>query len=407
LSLVRKDYLSCGVDGEAPSPFDEFLPFARPCLDRSAIDDVVACMESGWLATGPRVQAFESALRDYFSAPHVFAVNSATSGLFLALRSLELQEGDEVITTPMTFVATLHTIVQSGATPVLVDIDESTRNICVKSLEKAITSRTKAIMPVHFAGLPVCMDEILSIANKHGLCVIEDAAHAMGATYNGRVIGSFGHVQVFSFHPCKNMTSAEGGCVVIHDDSLVDKFKKLRFFGIDRDAWNRHAKGGSSAYDVTMLGYKCNMSDLQAAIGLSQLHDLDAMNHRRRQLVSLYRKHLMGIEGIALPGAEECDGENAWHIFTVLIDSDRFGISRDELESALKSYNIGSGHHYPAVHLYSYYKERYGFKEGAFPIAESVGSRIISLPLFPHMSDKDVQKVCNIFRHIKGCLSYE
>ncbi len=378
-----------------------FLPFARPCLSPETIEAVAECLRSGWLATGPRVQAFEQDLCAYFQAPYVLTVTSATGGLFLSLKVLDLREGDEVITTPLTFVATLNTIIHAGARPILVDIDSETRNMRVDLVEKAITPRTKAIMPVHFAGLPVDMDPLLEVAEKHNLTVIEDAAHAMGASYKNRKIGSFGHMQVFSFHPCKNMTTAEGGCIVTRDPKIAARLKSLRFFGIDRDAWNRYAKGGSTAYDVTEPGYKFNMSDVQATIGIHQLKELDGMNYKRRHLASLYRTFLKDIPGIHMPGADHNDAQHAWHIFTVLVEKETYGMDRTALETKLKDVNIGTGHHYPPVHLYGFFRETFAWQEEDFPQAERVGFSIMSLPLFPYMEEKDVRRVCDAIKSFR------
>lgn len=382
-----------------------FLPFSRPCLSLETIEAATQCLSSGWLATGPHVQTFEADLQAYFQAPHALTVTSATGGLFLALKALDLQEGDEVITTPLTFVATLNTIIHAGAKPVLVDIDSSTRNIRTDLIEQVITPRTRAIMPVHFAGLSVDMTALMDTAKRHNLRVIEDAAHAMGATYNRQKIGSFGDIQVFSFHPCKNMTSAEGGCIITRDDALAQRIKSLRFFGIDRDAWNRHAKGGSSAYDVKEAGYKFNMSDLQGVIGLHQLKELDFMNQKRRDMAVYYRQQLQTISGLELPGASKHDFENAWHVFAVTVHEKEFGMDRDILAETLKHMNIGTGHHYPAVHLYTYFQKTFGWKKGDFPAAEDVGARIISLPFFPHMTRKDQDYVISALKHIKHTLN--
>lgn len=382
---------------------EPFLPFARPCLSPKAIEEAVVCLQSGWLATGPRVQAFEMKLQEYFEAPYALTLTSATAGLFLALKALGIKEGDEVITTAMTFVATLNTIEQVGGRPVLVDIDPHTRNLRLDLVEQAITPQTKAIIPVHFAGLPVEMDGLLALAQRHGLRVIEDAAHAMGAFYKGKKIGSFGDIQVFSFHPCKNMTTAEGGCVVTRDHSVAERLKTLRFHGIDRDAWNRYAKGGSQAYDVIEAGYKYNLSDLQATLGLYQLEELDSMNQRRRTLANTYRQQLKDIPGLFLPGQAECDPEHAWHIFTVLVDEKILGLSRHQLADRLKDYSIGTGHHYPAPHLYSFYRQKYGWSAEDFPEAKRVGDSIISLPLFPAMTEADQERVISALYTIIGC----
>lgn len=380
----------------------DFLPFSRPCLTKKAIYEVTKCLKSNWLSTGPRVIDFETQLASYFGTKHAVTVNSATAGLFLSLKAIGIQEGDEVITTPFTFVATINAIIHAGAKPILVDIDPISRNIQVDLIEKSITSKTKAIMPVHFAGLPVEMDRIISLAKKYNLRIIEDAAHAMGALYKGKKIGSFGDIQVFSFHPCKNLTTAEGGCITTNDDEIAELVKNLRFFGIDRDAWNRKVKNSSSAYDVKNCGYKHNMSDLQATIGLTQLEVLDKMNQKRYKIVKAYHKYLKNIEGISLPNVNIEDSVHSWHIFTILINKEKYGYDRHELEIKLKERNIGTGHHYPPVHLFSYYKNKFEWKEGDFINAENVGRSIISLPLFPYMKISDTLRVTDAIKDIRN-----
>lgn len=374
-----------------------FLPFARPCLSEESMAAALTCLQSGWLATGPKVELFETNLRHYFNAPHAITVTSATAGLFLALKAINIQPGDHVMTTAMTFVATLNTIEQTGAHPILIDIDPVTRNMDVCHMEKALTPQTKAIMPVHFAGLAVDMDVVYAFAKKHNLRVIEDAAHAMGGRYKGELIGSFGDIQVFSFHPCKNMTTAEGGCIVTRDDAIATRIKTLRFHGIDRDAFNRYAKGGSEGYDVIEAGYKYNLSDLQATLGIYQLKELDTMNKRRRELASRYRLKLKNMPGLSLPGQEDKDNDHAWHIFTILVDK-----PRQDVVKALKEQDIGTGHHYPAPHLYTYYRRKYHWDETSFPKAKYVGDSIISLPLFPHMTDSDQDRVIKALYEIVG-----
>jgi len=244
-----------------------FLPFAKPCLDQATIDEVVESLKSGWLTTGPKVKKFEEQLKTYCTAPHALALNSGTAGLHLALLAMGVGPGDEVITTTFTFAATVNTIVHVGATPVLVDIDE-TLNIDLDQVEAAITPKTKVIVPVHFAGLPVDCDKLYAIAAKHGLRVLEDGAHAIGAAFKSKKIGSFGDTVMFSFHPNKNITTGEGGAIITHDDKIAQEISTLRFHGIDREAWNRFAKSGSHHYDLIAPGYKYNMLDLQAALGI-------------------------------------------------------------------------------------------------------------------------------------------
>lgn len=368
---------------------EEFLPFSRPSISREAIAEVVACLESGWITTGPRVKKFEDELKRYFGAPHALALSSATAGLHLALLALELKPGDEVITTPMTFAATLNVIVLAGGKPVLVDVEPDTYNMDVTRLARAVTPRTRAIMPVHFAGLPVDLDPLYRLADKHGLRVIEDAAHAIGTEYQGKRIGAFGDTQVFSFHPNKNMTTGEGGCVVTRDDKLAETIALLHFHGMDREAWNRFGKTGSQHYEIVLPGLKYNMMDIQAALGLHQLPALEGFIQRRTQLAQRYQKLLAGWPQWTLPGAPKYPHRHAWHLYTPLINPQAAGMDRDAFMAGMKERNIGTGLHYRAAHLYPYYREHFGFKPGDFPNAETISDRIVSLPLFPAMTEAD------------------
>ena len=376
---------------------DDFLPFTVPCLDEEAINSALECLRSGWIATGPRVQQFEKDLCDYLKCPYAIAVNSATSGLHLALLACgigsngEGTKADEVITTPLTFVSTVNSIVHAGAKPIFIDVEPNTYNMDITKIEAAITPHTKAIMPVHFTGMSVDLDPLYEMAKKHNLRVIEDAAHAIGSTYKGRPIGSFGDIQVYSFHPCKNMTTAEGGALSVHDEETAKKMRVLR--GIDKDAWDRYSKDGNQNLDVVTPGYKYNMSDLQAAIGIPQLQKLDAMNAQRQKHVERYKKAFNGWSEITLPQDAPYDNFNAFHIYAILINPERAGMSRDDLMAELKQYNIGTGLHYPAVHLFEYYKKTYGFKRGDFPRAETISDRILSLPLFPQMTEAQQDRV--------------
>lgn len=378
---------------------DTFLPFSKPSISQAALDEVMACLKSGWITTGPRVKKFEEKLSAYLQAPHILSLTSGTAGLHLALHALNLQPQDEVITTTMTFVASLNTIVLAGAKPVLVDID-NTYNMDIKQLEAAITPRTRAIMPVHFTGLPADLDPIYVLAKKYNLRVIEDAAQAIGSHYKNKIIGSFGDTQVFSFHPNKNMTTGEGGCVVTRDDHLAKQISVLRFHGIDRDAFNRFSKEGSQHYDVIAPGFKYNMLDMQAAIGIHQLDDVERFIQKRTHLAERYFSLLNQYPEISLPILPSYPHRHNWHLFTILINPDKTTVSRDEFMQAMKDRYIGTGLHYEPSHLFSYYREKWGFKAGDFPVAEKVGANIVSLPLFPDMTENDQDRVVNAISQI-------
>lgn len=369
-----------------------FLPFAKPSLSDAAIEEVVATLRSGWITTGPRVVKFEEMLTEYHGGRRALALTSATAGLHLALLALGLKEGDEVITTPLTFIATLNTIVLAGGTPVLVDIDDSL-NMDVAKLKVAITPRTRAIVPVHFAGLPCDLDAIYALAKKHNLRVVEDCAHAIGASYKSKKLGSFGDVQVMSFHPNKNMTTGEGGAVITNHAEIIHAVERLRFHGIDRNAFNRFAKSGSHHYDVIAPGFKYNMMDIQAALGIHQLPALDGFIEKRAWLAKRYSDILSGWPEFKLPEMPAYEHRHAWHLFTPCLQSNKAGLDRDKLVEAMKAENIGIGVHYQAVHVFSWYKERFGWKPNDFPQALRAGETILSLPLFPAMTDPEQERV--------------
>jgi dTDP-4-amino-4,6-dideoxygalactose transaminase len=373
------------VGARRSRPGEDFLPFARPSIGPDEIAEVGACLRSGWLASGPRVERFERALQAYLGAAPVVALSSATAGLHLALLALDLEPGDEVITTPLTFVATANTIVWAGGTPRFADIDPGTRNLDVQQVADAITPRTRAIVPVHFAGLPVDLAALRALAQRHGLRVIEDAAHAIGAEFDGERIGRGGDTQVFSFHPNKNMTTGEGGALATTDAALAERVRLLRFHGIDPRG------AGAAPYDVPVAGFKYNMMDLQAAIGLHQLARLEGFLARRRELVDGYRERLADELAWTLPADPGYAHRHAWHLFTLCLRPDR--MPRAAFVEQMKQHGIGVGVHYAPVHLFAYYRERYGLQQGAFPAAEAVGASIVSLPLFPDMQERDLDRV--------------
>lgn len=379
-----------------------FLPFSRPWISDKTIEEVTACLRSGWLATGQRVQTLEENFRSYLDVPHAQLLTSATAGLHLTLLALDINFGDEVITTPMTWVSTLNMIALCGAKPILVDVEPHTYNMDMSLVESKITERTKAIIPVHFAGVSVDLDPLYDLARKYNVRVIEDAAHVIGSSYKGKKIGNFGDIQIFSFHPCKNLTTAEGGCITSRDDHFAERIKRLRFHGIDRDAWNRYSKGGSSHFDIVEPGFKYNMSDVQAAVGLDQLEHLDEMNARRRELAERYHHLLAGWPELTLPGTPNYEHEHTWHIFAPLINHERTGITRDDFMTKMKEHNIGTGLHFNAAHLYTYYREQHGYRQGDFPYAEHIGARVVSLPLFPTMTNADQDRVIKVMKIIWG-----
>ncbi|HET9122505.1 MAG TPA: DegT/DnrJ/EryC1/StrS aminotransferase family protein [Acidiferrobacteraceae bacterium] len=381
----------------------DFLPFAKPSIGDAEIAEVTACLRSGWITTGPRVQQFEQALRDYFGGTReVLALANATAGLHLALLALDLKPGDEVITTPLTFAATLNMIVAAGGRPVLVDIIPGTYNLDPDALAHARTRRTRAILPVHFAGRPADLAPIYAFAARHGLRVIEDAAQAIGAEYGGQRLGSFGDVQVFSFHPNKNMTTGEGGCVVTADPKLARAISVMRFHGIDREAWNRYARAGSALYDVVAPGFKYNMMDLQAALGLHQLPRLDGFNRRRAELAARYWELLCRCPGLTLPLPAEAGQRHVWNLYTPLVEPQAV-LGRDEFVEQMKARNIGVGLHYQAIHLHSYYRKQYGFRPGDFPEAEKVSAGTVTLPLFPDMTTADQDRVVAAVQELMTC----
>lgn len=374
---------------------EEFLPFSKPSVSEDAIADVCDSIRSGWLAMGPKTVDFEKKFAEYVGAKQAVAVNSATAGLHLAVMAVA-KPGDEVITTPMTFASTVNAIIYSGAVPVLVDIDPVTFNIDPKKIEEKITAKTKAIIPVHFAGRPCDMDAIEAIAQKHDLAIIEDSAHALGASYHGKKIGSCKaarHIAVFSFHPTKNITTGEGGMITTNDEKAADQMSVQRQNGMDKGAWNRFGAKGKSHYDIFIPGLKYQMMDMQAAIGRDQLKYLSVFNSRRTQIVARYNKELAGLNGVALPAVVEDNTVHSWHIYTILLDEAKLGFSRDEFMEKMKEYNIGTAYHYQALHLFTAYGEITGLKKGDLPIAEKVGEQIVSLPLFPAMTDADVEDV--------------
>jgi dTDP-4-amino-4,6-dideoxygalactose transaminase len=377
-----------------------FLPFSIPTIEDEEINEVVDSLKSGWLTTGPKVQRFEKEIQDCTGAPFAVATNSCTSGLLLCLKALGIGPGDEVITTPLTFAATVNMIVFAGAKPVLVDIHPRTFQIDATKIEKAVTKNTKAIIPVHFAGQPADLDEIHRIAHQFGLQVIEDAAHAIGTEYKGRKIGSISRMSVFSFHPIKNITTGEGGIVCLTDSELADRIRILRFHGLSKEAWNRYSEKGVAEYEILEPGFKFNMLDLQAAIGLQQIKKLDRFTTAKEKLVARYEKEFANITGLILPERVPYPHRHTWHLFTPLLDLDRLKIDRTNFILELKNRKIGAGIHYMAIHHHRFYRDFLKLPPGALPNADFVSPRILSLPLYPKMTEQDQSDVIEAVKEI-------
>jgi dTDP-4-amino-4,6-dideoxygalactose transaminase len=379
---------------------EKFLPVSKPTITKKEISEVVDSMKSGWITTGPKVKKFEENFKKFVKAKNAVALNSGTAALHLAYQIAGLKKGDEVITTSMTFVATVNMLLVLGLKPIFVDIEDKTLNINVDLIEKKITKKTKAIVPVHFAGRPVRMDVIQKLAKKYKLKVIEDAAHAVGGKYKGKMIGSMSDVTCFSFHPMKNITTGEGGMLTTENSRFAREARALRFHGIDKEAWARYSKKGVPFYDVTSCGYKYNMLDIQAAIGLHQLDRLNEFNKKRTYLASLYDKELSKIEELIIPPFKCPHGVNSWHIYVVAVKKEKLKIDRNTFIMELKKHNVGCGVHYVAVHMQPYYKKTLGYKKGTLPICEYYSERIMSLPLYPLMTKADVLKVAKAIKQV-------
>ncbi|MDR1452481.1 MAG: DegT/DnrJ/EryC1/StrS family aminotransferase [Candidatus Margulisbacteria bacterium] len=380
---------------------DKFLVFGSPRLEEDDIQAVTAVLRSGWLGTGPKVKQFEEDFKNYRGAKYAMALNSCTAGLHLSMVALGIQPGDEVITTPLTFCATANAVIHAGGRPVFVDIDRETLNIDADKIEAAITPRTKALLPVHFAGRPCDMTKITAIAQKHNLRLVEDCAHAIETEYRGRPAGTFGDLGCFSFYVTKNVVTGEGGMVITDNEEYADKIKMYGLHGMSRDAWKRFSDKGFKHYQVLFPGFKYNMMDLQAALGLQQLKKVEKFYQRRLEIWQEYNARLKKLP-LILPAAFEPQTKHALHLYTVLLDTDRAALTRDELLNALTQENIGAGVHYTALHLHPYYRAAFGYKDGDFPDAEYVSGRILSLPLSAKLTPRDVDDVVEALEKILG-----
>lgn len=388
------------IEGGKPARNKEgFLIFGTPCIEEEEIAEVVKCLRSGWIGTGPKVNQFEKAFANYKEGRFAIALNSCTAALHLSMLASGIGHGDEVITTPMTFCATVNAIIHCGATPVLADCERESMNIDPEEIEKKITSKTKAILIVHFAGRCCEMGPIMALAEKHGILVIEDCAHAIESEYRGQKAGCFGCLGCFSFYVTKNIITGEGGMVVTNDERLASKIKILGLHGMSKDAWKRFSDVGYKHYQVVSAGFKYNMMDLQAVIGISQLKRIEKYWKRRQSIWNKYNNEFSDLLCI-LPKEPDSDTKHAYHLYTPLINIERLGKSRDWVLAALTAENIGVGVHYIPVHLHPYYKKTFGWRKGQFPNAEWIGDRTLSLPLSPVLNEKDVNDVISAFRKV-------
>lgn len=375
-----------------PAAVEPPLPYNRPDITEEEIAEVVDTLRSGWLTTGPRTRRFEVEFAAYTGAAHALALSSATAALHLALVAAGVGPGDEVITTPLTFAACANVIVQEGATPVLADVAGDDLNLDPEQVERRCTPRTRALMAVHYAGQPCRMDELLDIAQRRRLFLIEDAAHATGASYKGRMVGSIGDATAFSFYATKNLTTGEGGMLTTNRPEVEERARIMTLHGMNRDAWKRYDKGGSWYYEVVAPGYKYNMSDMQAALGLVQLRRLDAMNARRTDLAERLSARLAGCEAIELPAVRP-EVRHVWHLYVIRLRLEMLRIDRAAFIDELTRRGIGTSVHFIPIHHHPYYREGFGFHPDDYPVTEDAYARLISLPLYPTMTDADVDRV--------------
>ena len=376
----------------------QLQPFSYS-FGKEEINEVINTLKSGWISTGPKTHRFEEALEKYIGCDYLIPLNSCTAGLHLSLLAAGVGKGDEVITTPFTFAATANVIIHVGAKPVFVDIQKDTYNIDPDLIEKAITKKTKAIIPVHYGGHPCDMDEISKIAKKYNLAVIEDAAHAIGAKYKGKNIGTISDYTAFSFYATKNITTGEGGAVSLKNKSAEEKIRIMSLHGMNRDAWKRYGKGGYWYYEVKYPGFKYNMTDIQASIGLHQLKKLENFIKKREKIARFYDKSFKEISAITVPTKRNYV-RHARHLYSILLNLNKLKINRSQFFDALDAENIGASVHFIPVHLHPYYKETFGFKRGDFPNAEYVYDKIISLPMNPTLTIKEAKQVVDAVKKI-------
>jgi dTDP-4-amino-4,6-dideoxygalactose transaminase len=376
-----------------------FLPFHTPDIGDEEIAAVTEALRSGWLTTGPKVHAFEHAFASYLAAPHAVAVNSCTAALHLALEAVGLAEGDEVLVPTMTFAATAEVVTYFRARPVLVDCEPDTLNLDPLSLEQAITARSRAIIPVHYAGHVCDMDRILPIARHHRLKVIEDAAHALPARYKGRMAGTFGDLACFSFYATKTLCTGEGGMVTTANAEYAERVRMMSLHGISKDAWKRYSAEGSWYYEISSPGFKYNMTDIAAALGLVQLGKCDRMLESRRRIAEIYDQAFRGMHGIVTP-VVRAEADHAWHLYPIRLGLEQLRIGRSEFITMMRQRNIGTSVHFIPLHLHPYYRNTYRYRPGDFPNASDSYERLVSLPIYPAMTNRDAGQVVSAVRDI-------
>ena len=377
----------------------KFLPYGTQWLNDEEINEVIDSLKSGWITTGPKMRKFEDIFKNHIGSEYAIAVNSGTAALHISTSSINIKPGDEVITTPLTFVASANCVIYRGGTPIFADIKKDTYNIDPNEIRKKITPNTKALIPVHFAGQPCEMDELVEIAEEYDLYIIEDAAHAIDAEYKGKKIGNISDLTTFSFHPVKNITTAEGGMVTTNNDELYEKLLMFRTHGITRDAIKRFGKEGGFYYDMQYLGFRYNLSELHSALGIHQMSKLESFQKRRREIVELYNKELNDLEEIILPYVKK-EVKHSWHLYVIQLNLERLKVDRDHIFRALREENIGVNVHYIPVHYHSYYENKFGLKKGILPNVEWLFPRLLTIPLFPRMSDDDVNDVVNALKKV-------
>ena len=380
----------------------DFLVFGSPLIEQPEIEEVVASMKSGWLGTGPKVHKFEEMYKEYKGSKYAMAVNSCTAALHLSLLAIGIKPGDEVIVPTMTFTSTASVVIHAGGIPVFADCKKDTMNIDPEDIERKITPKTKAIIPVHFAGRACEMDAIMEIAERHNLRVIEDCAHAIETEYHGKKAGTFGDLGCFSFYVTKNIVTGEGGMAITDNEEYASTIKIMALHGMSKDAWKRFGDSGYKHYQVLYAGYKYNMMDLQAAIGIHQLPRVDHQWNRRQEIWNMYNEAFKDLP-VFTPAPVESDTKHAYHLYTLLLDIERLKISRDDFLDMMTKRNIGIGVHYVALHLHPFYQNAFGYKTYDFPNAEWISERTVSIPLSAKLTDKDVKDVIKQYNQLLVC----